>query len=497
VIPVITLERAMAEYFRFSRPEFCENNPSIPPIFSASAAALATRMWIQRYVPIPATFYIALIGDPRSGKTAFYHAYLRLFQGTGIGQIPVGSPPAMVRSLKEIQHGYIYYDEVSHLAKLIKAYMGDLLPILNRAYYLDAIEQTRTDSKKSVVVDPEEYFVHVYFAGTPKDWKGVEDQAMGGFVRRTLVLYTRGQIPFFVERELSIEEERRRAQLSNLIRATLRALTGIQTFVSLKGLSPLASRLEREMLDVEKKSMVEEYIYKILAGRLLANLVTIDLDDDPDNITADIIRMRIKSNARRQGVGYDEYIIGEGSYEVRLSYDVTNDSDDNDAKIVDYLPPNFARTTYEQLIRSVRSIAGAPDEITLRNVQRIQQWLNSGGSVVVSKRKFAQQILHTTNPSFYKPVLEILQDAGYIKIVDSMYKGRKVQYVILDTKAKICGNCALFRTDACPRVQKIMQNYDFSNSSDLYQFILEKTRPYDKACDEFEPANAEVEKNEK
>ncbi|MCD6572039.1 MAG: hypothetical protein J7K62_02070, partial [Thermoplasmata archaeon] len=457
-----TLEKAMIEYFKLSRPDFSESNRDILPIFVASAVSLTSKVHIKRYVPIPSTFYVALIGEPRTGKTAFYKAYFRLFRGTGIGEIPLGSPEAMLKGIESTRHGYIWYDEVSHLAKLIDSYMGTLLPLLNKMYYLDGLSQTRTDNRRSVIVDPESYFVHVYFGGTPTDWSMLEKKAVGGFVRRTLVVYTKGMIPFFSETSLSIEEEKRRAKLYNLTNAVLKALNKIEIMVRLKGLSLLAEKLEREQLDNEKKSMIEEYMYKILAGRLIANLITFDINEDPHTIESNIVLERIKENAKKHGVGFEVWNATSTHAEIYLEYKVNSveeTSEDRDPKITDYLPPNFSIMTYEQLVRSVKPQLSAPDQIIMKNIERVKQWLNSGGNVVISKRTFVQQILHTANPQFYKPVLEILQDAGYIRIVDYVYKGRQAQYVVLDPKARICGNCAHYRDPKeCPLIKDV---FDF------------------------------------
>jgi len=477
---MLTLERAMTEYFKLSRPEFSQNNADILPIFAASAVALASQMSVKRYITIPATFYIALIGEPRSGKTSFFNAFLRLFRGTHVGEIPIGSPEAMLKAIKEIRHGYIYYDEVSHLAKLLDSYMGTLLPILNKMYYLDGLSQIRVDNKKSVIVEPESYFVHVFFGGTPADWSVIERKAVGGFVRRTLVLYVKGQIPFFSEPEISIEEEKRRAQLSNLINATLKALTHIRLTVRVKGLTSLAEQLSKEFLDNEKKSMIEEYMYKIIAGRLVANLITLDINEKPRDITADVIKKRIKQNAERYGIKCEDWGTTGDYYEMYLEYDATDVDADNkgsDVKITDYLPPHFARVTFEQLVRSVRPQLSAPDQITMRNVERIRQWLEAGGSVVVSMTKFGREILHVGNPQFYKPVIEILQAAGYIRVVEYQRKGKLAQYVILDPKARICGNCAFYRSlDKCPKLEGI---FDFKEAA-------EKVPPWADACEKFE-----------
>ena len=477
---MLTLERAMAEYFKLSQPDFAENNKDILPIFTAAAVALATKMWIKRVDVMPGTFYIALLGEPGTGKTSFFRKYLRLFRHTEIEEINIGSPEAMLKDIKYIKHGYIWYDEVSHLAKLADSYMGTLFPLLNKAYYLDGLSQTRTDNKKSVVIEPESYFIHVYFGGVPADWAMIEKKAVGGFVRRTLVLYVKGEIPYFNEDALPPDEERRRAKLYNLINAVFKALQHIEIMIRISGLSALAEKLQREQIDREKKRMIEEYMYKVLAGRIVANIITFDVDEDPKLLTVKELVDRMKQNAERYGIYFEVGVATADKVDVFISYELHDDDDYNekkDMKITDFVGVNFAALTYQQLINSIRPLVGAPDQITMRNMEKIQQWLESGGKLIVSKREFLRKILHIGDPRNYLPVLQLLEDAGVIKIVDFIYRGRNVQYVVLDTKARICANCAHYRNpQECPLLEGV---FDFKEAA-------AKVPPWRAACEKFE-----------
>lgn len=473
---MVTLRAAFNEYFKLRRPEFCHNNPRIPEIFSAAAVALASKMWVEGTDEVPGVFYIALVGEPRTGKSSFLRHYFRLFRGTGISQIPIGSPEAMLKAIDEVQHGYIWYDEVAHLAKLIDSYMGTLPTILNKAYYLDELSQIRTDNKKSVVVSAESYFIHVYFAGTEEDWANIERKAPGGFVRRALTLHVDGIIPFFKKHRLSLEEEARRYALEKAIRTILEILKHMVITVRLPEFPSLAGKLMSEYIDNEKKSMVEDYFYKVFAGLLVSHLITFDLNENPESWNVNEILDRIQANAKKYNIRVD--------YESPLKVPVTVEIDarnldveeGDEAKITDYLPPNFAGHVYNMLVEATKRKVSAPDSVIMKNVERIKQWLESKDNVVVSKYKFTREILHTGNPSYYNYVLQILQDAGYIKVVDYVYRGRQGQYVVLDPKARVCANCTHYQQESCPLIMGITDR----------RLAIAAVPPWNEPCEKFE-----------
>lgn len=468
-----TFERAFIEYFRLKRPEFCKNNPDVPRIFTASAVALASRMWVWGSDEVPAIFYTALIGEPRTGKSSFLRHYFRLFGGT-VGNIPLGSPEAVLKTIGEVKHGYMWYDEVAHLAKLLDGYMETFPNILNRAYYLDELGQKRMDQKKSVVVPAGSYFVHVYFAGTRKDWAIIDNKMRRtGFVRRTLTLHVDGVIPFFRRRVLTLEEEARRYALGKAIRKILELLTLTNIRVVMPPYLPaLEVRIMKDLTDNEDRSMIEDYVYKVSAGLLVANLITFDLSENPDAWDLNELIRRMERNAIKFGLHIERDTVANPPITVDIYADKITDGEG----ITQYLPPNFIEVVYNMLIRNTKQKIVASSEDILDNVEKIRQWLKSGGSVVVSRTKFAQKILHTNNALSYKPTIDALVDAGYIKAVDHVYKGRSVQYIVLDPKAKICVNCIHFRTEECPRLKGVV---------DLKERML-KVPPWAKPCEKFE-----------
>lgn len=477
---VVSLEYTIATYFKLSRPQFVKNNPTIHIIFGAAGVSLASRMWVEGLDLIPNVFYIALVGEPRAGKSAFLRSYLRLFHSTNIGDIPIGSPEAMLKAIAQVRHGYVWYDEVSHLAKLLDSYMGTLPSILNRAYYLDELSQVRMNKEKSVVVPAESYFIHVYFAGTPADWTQIERKAPGGFIRRTLVIPVRGIIPFFSGKRPSHEERLEIQKLRRWISHIFKLLEMTRITVIFPEFNELGELLEKEQMENEKKSMIEEYFYKIMAGRLVGNLITFNLDNEPDSLILNDVLDIMYKNGQAAGIKVDYGDPSRPPVDViidatTLSVEVPENS--KELNLDYFLPPHFAYLTYRTLLDTVKVEQVAPDGVTTANVERIKRWLESGGKPVVPLRTFVRQILHLGNPRQYENILRILEDAGYIRQIQWKYRGRTVRYIILDTSARICGNCAKFGISGeCPKLRVI------SLSDKIYELV----RPWDKACEEFE-----------
>jgi len=475
-----TLEKAITEYLRLSRLSFCKNNPNVPVVFSAAAVALASRMWIDGSDEWPGTFYIALIGDPGTGKTTFVEKFLLLFHRTGVRGVSAGSPEAMVMDLDEARHAYIFFDELSRLSRNMDGYMAPLLPNLNIAYYLGEIGQRRTDKKRSVVIPAGEYFLHVYFTGLKEDWATIERKAPGGFVRRTLVIPVAGEIPFFKRDHKDPHLKNYISQLRVRIRHILKLLTKLDLEVVLPDFPHLGEELSKASLDPEKKIMVHEYTQKILAGRIIANLITFDIGEDFSQLDLNELLHRMEENGKKMNIDVKVVESTQEFAVVRVYVPEVGDSGESDQKDMSldgFLPPHYEVATFKQLMEAVKPRLSAPDQITLKNIERIENWLKGGGDVVISIRKFGREILHTGNPTYYQAVLDVLERTGYIRIVDYVYKGRQAQYVVLDPTARICGNCAHYRDPKeCPLIKDI---FDFKEAAT-------KVPPWEKACEKFE-----------
>jgi len=478
-----TLEKAVMEYLRLSRAAFCKYNPNVPIIFSSAAVALASRMWVDGSDYWPGTFYIALVGEPGTMKTRFIETYLSLFSGV-IPGIPAGSPEAMVQALGSNRHTYIWFDEVGRLSRNIDSYMATLFPILNIAYYLGEIGQIRTKKEKSVVIPAGEYFLHAYFAGTPKDWGIIERRASDGFVRRTLVLPVTGEVPYYKRDHKNPLIREHIARLRMYIRHILKLLTKLDVDVVLPEYPHLEPILTKLVLDREKRILIHEYSQKIFAARILGNLITFSIDEDLNQVDVNEIIHRMIGNGEKIGVKVD--VVENNPEFVRLQVIVPETiGGSKGVTLEDYLPPHYEVVTLKMLIRATSPPISAPTPELAENLERIRNWLNSGGSVVVSKTKFVQEIFNSNNVNAYKATIEALADAGYIKLVDYIYRGRTVQYVVLDPKARICANCSKYRTSECPRIAHLFKEYrtDFDT---LTKMVMKETPPWGEPCEEFE-----------
>jgi len=473
-----TLEKAIIEYLRLSRPAFTSNHPHVPLIFSSAAISLASRMWVDGTgaEPWPGVYYIALIGPPGSMKSGFVRAYLKLFDPSVIKQLARGSPEAVVIDLDEKRHGYLWYDELSEITERLNSYLGPLIPTLNAAYYLVTISQARTKKENSVFIPMGEYFMHVYFCGTPGDWGTMEKFASGGFVRRTLVIPVSGEPPFFKKdhRDPSIRDHI--LKLRSRIRHILRVLTSFDVEVILPDYPELGEELKRCPIDIEKKIMVHEYTQKIIAARILGNLITFDLTEDITKVgVRELVRV-IERNSIRVGVDVRVDHVASDSAILKIFVPEDVGAENQDGTLDAFLPPHYEYLTFKQLLETIKPVSSAPTPELTKNLERINNWIKSSGKVVVSRTKFVQEIFNSNNVNAYKPTIEALIDAGYIKAVDYIYRGRTVQYIVLDPKAKVCANCIHFRTDECPLLKDVI---------DPRERVL-VVPPWKSACEKFE-----------
>ncbi|MBO8161778.1 MAG: hypothetical protein H0Z24_09115 [Thermosipho sp. (in: Bacteria)] len=446
----ISLSEMIREYFELSQPAFASRNQHVIDLTSAFLPLLASRAWINRGTLIPATFFIALTGYPRSGKTAFLKNLRRVLPSS-ISRIPIGSPEFIVQEIGARRHGILIYDEISQLEKLLSRYMDTFMPILNSMYYLYDLDLGRRDEKKSVFVPAEDYFVDVIFSGTPEDWESIILKAVGGFVRRILRVHVHGRIPLFEEDEIDMELERKRALLQSKIRAVLDALTHVNLIVVLRGLKHYAELVESRVRDPEKQSMIEEYAYKYLAGKLLSYLITVEEDVSADEIDTDYILSALERNITNlRNVDITIYNSNADIIDVDITYFVVRDQ-----TLDRFLPPNFADAVLNTLISIVTDEMSAPSDVVLKNAQKIRQFVDETHEIVVTYRTFVRDILKLRSAYEYKQLVELLEDAGYIRIYDNP-RGRG-KLVVLDTRVPICANCAFFmNAERCPRLDGIL-----------------------------------------
>jgi len=288
----MNLEEAFLRYYKGTCPDATKGNENIIRILAASMACLATRAMIDMAPPRPATFFIAITGPARTAKSTLLRTLRPVTYTTPISELRGGSPEAIIRDLDERRHSFLIYDEGDQLVKLSHRYMDTLPYLLNQMYYLDPIHMGRT-TRKSVYIDSESYFTNVYFAALPGQWKEVEEIFGEGFRRRVLVLHTNRRIPYFKENRI----DERAAEYLAMIQRSLRALSDVRVRARVEGLDVLAYRLSKELIPETTKSCIEEYMYKMVVGRILTSCTPVSLE-----LTVDEIVSELYENIRDLGV---------------------------------------------------------------------------------------------------------------------------------------------------------------------------------------------------
>ena len=143
-----------------------------------------------------------------------------------------------------------------------------------------------------------------------------------------------------------------------------------------------------------------------------------------------------------------------------------------------YALPTSAMMNFLMLRRSTLqpSLRTAPD--VEKNVSKIENFLKSHPDKKVLKLRDFVKVLSLGKAQDYNPVMEVLEAGEFIRKLPRSpdpISGRQRFWIVIDTEARICGNCLYYGTGKCPRVSNI-QNYTSR---------LSEVDPSDKACDKF------------
>ncbi|HHC19349.1 MAG TPA: hypothetical protein ENK81_02985 [Euryarchaeota archaeon] len=427
------------------QPDFFNMNKEIIDILATSVANLATTAYIANKPERPGNMYITLLGSPRSGKTTALRILTAILDSGKIAEIPNGTPEAIAEALEDKKKGYLFWDEAEELLKKAKTYMDIFPNLLNKMYYCDTITMARRTTK-SVKIQRGTYYVNVYMTALPEQWAEIEETFSGGFSRRTLTLYTAGEIPLF--RETIVEDDSRAMDVMVSIAYTIMALSNVKIKAKVRGLSVLADRVEKEIVEHEKMSMVEEYLYKIALGKAIAESIEVL---DYSEATVDKVIERFINNLRRSRYlddystisidDLDDYsnttsITTAGSSNSSIILEHTNGN-------INFIPINlnvFLKRSesvelYDMIQKSAINELMIADRRMYRIISRIQQYAKR--KPIMPRREFIREVLKMRNASQYTSVLRYLLDAEYIRTIS--YKRRS--YIVLNPFAKMCANC--------------------------------------------------------
>jgi hypothetical protein len=408
-------------------PKVFKKNPMAFLIAGMSLLTLAHRAYVLRSRPMPCNFFIGLIGKPASGKGRVIDCIRLAIQDSPmIDEIPTGSAEAIELGVEERKYGYLIWDEIGELAEKSGEYLRRVKYLINKMYYLDRITRYKV-TKRSVDIPANSYYVNVIFSGLEEDWAEVENTFLGGFERRFIKVKMDRAVSLFEDEEPSKEAWKHCYWIREYLRNHAHEIWFIKP-VKLSQLKNVVSTLDEKYW-----TAAEEYSYKIAAALLLnesmgvigtvngVEVKSIHSDDAPLEVSdAGVYAMLHSTNGKHQ-----ETAVNFLSWSLKRLFDINQIADKRVAKILSVIE------------------------------ERLKDPSDKG---YMKKKEFVREFLKSTNSLYYKPIVELLEEAGVIKIIDGGAFGIRGQIVIYNHDARICANCKHSRECASQNGGKVPIN---------------------------------------
>ena len=453
-------------FVELTAPDVYKNNRFAARAVGCGVLNTATRAYIYASNSLPGNFYTAILGKPSSGKTSLMRCAMATIaiderlagEKCHVSIIPKSTPEALMETLAEESVGILFWDEAEEVYKKSRSYMDTLSNLLNQLYDLGPITLQRT-TKPKISIPMRSYYFSAYATCLPSQWKAIEAAFAGGFERRWLTLNLKGKLPLL---ELPPPRGEAAEVLAQLQRMVLWAKDKAFVVKGL-GLGKYEKEIERRVSDENKQRAVAHYFLKLMAAEIV-NIVAAQLyrktgaatpshlshashasQELSQHITAVFVTVcdsicdsmgQLVTCDRVKGHNLKYYLI-----------DLSHKACDSDETICDKLTSELIAKygILDNVIRNVTGVMQVEEPEMAQLVERIEA-LRDGGRTVMNMRDFVVEVVGTRNAQWYRPRLVALEEAGHIR---TLVLGRR-KFVILDPKARICGNCRKFATDECP-----------------------------------------------
>jgi hypothetical protein len=447
-------------FVELAAPDVYKNNRFEARAVGCGVLNTATRAYIYASRSLPGNFYTAILGKPSSGKTSLMHCAMATIaineKVTGekchVSIIPKSTPEALMETLAEESVGILFWDEVEEVYKKSRSYMDTLSNLLNQLYDLGPITFHRA-TKPKIDIPTRSYYFSVYATCLPSQWKAIEAAFAGGFERRWLTLNLKGKLPLLEFPPPRGEAAEILAQLQRMILwAKDKAFV-----VKGLGLGKYEKEIERRVSDENKQRAAAHYFLKLMAAEIV-NVIATQLYKKSAAITPSQLSQELSQYVAAVSVTVCDSIYDSMGQLVtcdrvkghNLKYyliDLSHKACDSDETICDKLTSELIAKygILDNVIRNVAGVAQVEEPEMAQLVERIEA-LVERGRIVMSVRDFVVEVVRTRNAQWYRPRVIALEEAGRIR---TLALGRR-KFVILDPKARICGNCRKFATDECP-----------------------------------------------
>jgi len=447
--------------------------------FLCSACLLfnqATRARLFDSLSTPCNIFLALVGKPRSGKTALRSCLNAAHVETWIQKIGKGTHRGIIDDIAEISYGIIYWDEAGQLTKA--DYLSDVEYLFNQLYDLAYIRY-RTKSSGVVELSHNSYYVSALFNMLPAQWNKLKTMFTGGFTRRILPIFFKGRVPLYQPTEFNEASVPLIIKLHDMISYLERVLLQVKP----NPMPELADYLEKVIYDALEQSCIQDYTYR-LSTALIGNYCirfSHQIEDSNFNITMS----GVKNGVLPLGGKIDDYNSNHKSYQnnnnitpphhhttqyVPLHHhttttpplfaishgaivchsDVVEVSSHSHTKSTltacriiteNQFSTPLSGVLLKHLCSNFISFPKIDDDRSLLYIERIKHLKKKVKKPIVSKSKFFREVFHSENHRVYSGYLTTFCEEERIRIVKHRLKTVTRTYVILDVKAPLCGNC--------------------------------------------------------
>ena len=482
------LSKHIIETFYKCAPDVSRNNPLAVKVLAAQIINLCLGVYITDYPkPKPASLYIVLVGDPKTGKgtlikiaSAFYAGVSVLAERLGKRGIKIVRG-ATAEGLRDqlataiLRRKTREWKELGPQGRVIhiweratppnkSEFYETMAEILEGAWDSTDLSKFRVTDGLTIRVDADSYYFSLLWDSHQERWRSVLANLGGdyGTARRILTIYMKGELPDFNDEE---DNDDIIGELAIRIRDFARMiepLFGTSILVKLPSLSPLNRLMDELQVDKSQRMMIADYTKRLTASWIVDVLypLIVKTVGVPDEVIQ-VIEGWQRSLSRSLSLSDFECI-------TNLTSITSNNLNNFDERLITCSMCGYTSNitsitsnnrlaglvldvakTWIHLIRQASCGEVIEDERVAHYKAKMQEVFaeraRRGQPLYMTKKEFWHKVFSGIAKPKFDPLYNTLIELGYI-IVRKYYHAEYVFH----PKARHCGTCMLWGTETCP-----------------------------------------------
>lgn len=285
------LSKHIIETFYKCAPDASKNNPLAVKILTAEIINIACNVYINDYPsPKPASMYIILIGEPKTGKGTLIKIFASLLKAVddaaryddslGIKFVISATAEGLRDELATAVKTKKGWRELGPQGRVIhiweratppdsSQFYETMAEILEGAWDSIDLSKSRVTEGLPKKVEAGSYFFSLVWDCHPERWNKVFRNLGGdyGTARRMLPIYMRGELPDLSKPPLDLIDELilRSREFANMVRP----LQPYAVLVDLPDMSGISEVIRRSTLKREERHMIVEYLRRLTASWII------------------------------------------------------------------------------------------------------------------------------------------------------------------------------------------------------------------------------------